>query len=321
MMLTWEFFMRKISFFFILLCWCCASFGASSAGVPSFLKPKGVVVYGGANRTPDLANGLRGLVAAQPLAGGTESAFHYVYLDGADVYGLHMSVDGTIGDVALGFGAKWEGVTWKGEIKCPYFLATNDASKTFNLYGADVSNCAATHNYGEPFQPIPLLTIDNSVSPNSIMEWVGDLWVDHSISYNGSLINAKACATGYSRVSPNLCMKTSNFGTTSLTRDLLTTLTDPASDSKALIIAYQLYNLSSGAAEQLVSSLEFKSNSIIQFKAESWAMGYTITPAGYVIGSSVGQAVLVKNTNYQLLFSDDTGNLGQAKYEIRGYID
>lgn len=131
----------------------------------------------------------------------------------------------------------------------------------------------------------------------------------------------RPAASGYVRVGPNLCMKISTLTTSSLTRDVIATLTDPDSNSKALIIYATATAKSANSIAYRYSRVQAYSNLALQhaFLADSYEA--SAISAGIDLSTTSEQFILVKNTDYQLLFDSDVGHLGTAFYTIRGYYD
>jgi hypothetical protein len=144
-----------------------------------------------------------------------------------------------------------------------------------------------------------------------------------SATFASTVASTKACASGFTRQGPNLCMKTGNTSLVGLTRDALTTLTMPDASALGLIVH--------------VGANVYSANSVLYRYATVYAYSDGGTGTAQVDQCFVGQYefVATASTNIggaqcdlfipgitpSVKFADDAGNGGNAGYEIRGYWD
>jgi hypothetical protein len=154
----------------------------------------------------------------------------------------------------------------------------------------------------------------------------GTAAVGGDLSTEGTFSSTKACAAGYTRVGPNLCMKTTAYSATaSLTRDVVAALSDPSADSTALIVALDIAARSGNSAPvRRTASVDCygdATGTVSQLTPVADGTEQVAMSGNAVIARTVQQVCIVKDTGYSLKLSDDAGNNGTASYEIRGYYD
>lgn len=145
------------------------------------------------------------------------------------------------------------------------------------------------------------------------------------LTVEGTLVSTKAAATGYSRVSPNMCRVNDATGNTSLTRDTLILVTGPAGAKGLILKVYiaassnqavgfrntnvKIYSDSSGTteiAEAICDAYEQVASATLLFLAED------VSELHVKCDSSA---------RVWLKMTDDAGNNGVANYKIVGYYD
>lgn len=146
-----------------------------------------------------------------------------------------------------------------------------------------------------------------------------------AITIADDLSSTKACAAGYTRISPNWCHRT-GIGTTALTRDVCTTITIPTG-AKVLWFSGTATAKKAGSASLRNATVQAYSVSgcgsgLIANLANSQA---TENPAGtsgnLMVKAQYTYPIDVSGGSLFLRFSDDAGNTGSADYEIVSYID
>lgn len=145
-----------------------------------------------------------------------------------------------------------------------------------------------------------------------------------SISINTTLISTKAAATGYSRVTPNMCRVDVLPAETPLTRDTITLVTGPTG-CKGLILRLMAGSVSIGAiadrwAEVYVYSDSGGTNQI----AGITARGHEQVSGAGMVTCQIRPEVHVKadsSGRVWLKLVDDAGNAGIGGYLIAGYYD
>ena len=168
------------------------------------------------------------------------------------------------------------------------------------------------------------LVAGDITNANHVLDLVYDAGDVRWMLLNPSHGNSGSCAAGYVRVGPNLCMKTSATSTSGLVRDTVTALTNPSSDSKALIIYGEVVPRSNNAVALRSANLLYYGEDAGTNQQGNLALSvweFNATAAATQIGFMAGQFTVMKNTGYALRFTDDAGNQGLASYEIRGYYD
>lgn len=153
---------------------------------------------------------------------------------------------------------------------------------------------------------------------------VGNVDVTGAISISSNFTSSKSCASGYTRITPNLCLQTGATSSTALTRDACTTIAAP-SGAKAVWL------------EIFVSAHTANAISVRQAQVGVHDTSGCTTAAGVSVGVLAREEVAAANTNlaeftgptfavvfsgnFFLKFTDDTGNNGTATYSLRGYYD
>lgn len=142
------------------------------------------------------------------------------------------------------------------------------------------------------------------------------------ISNNGTLRSIKACATGYTRITPNYCNRNAGAAFVALARDFCTTINPGISDAKALVLLVEMTTQTANAvASRFVTVQNFSENTCVNvhevLKNQSYEEVAKVTS---VLSSSTGKMLAPGNIAY-LKYIDDAGNDGQASYYIAGYYD
>lgn len=151
-----------------------------------------------------------------------------------------------------------------------------------------------------------------------------------SINVDGSVTSDKACASGYTRIGPNYCLRTGNFSTTALTRDVCTAIAEPASDATAVVMLVQTFPRAANAIALRTVNVQTTANdSFTCSSAEITGVWYASaieevarTTGTEESGGSSTQVVPVSASgNVYMQMTDDTGDQGSAVYRIMGYHD
>lgn len=144
---------------------------------------------------------------------------------------------------------------------------------------------------------------------------------------DGTISTSKACAAGYTRMSPNLCIA-SAYSSTSLATDSCTTVARPSADAKALLIfMFAEARAVNAAGVQRFSSVSAytAANCATRLRFLAYASGYehTAVTGGTILGADQNQVTVPVDGsgNVYMMKSDDAGNTGGAFYMIAGYID
>lgn len=144
-----------------------------------------------------------------------------------------------------------------------------------------------------------------------------------TIAMTDTLSSTKACASSYSRIGPNLCWFTGAVSYTSVTTTC-TGITIPSSDTKGLILEYELTVGAANAVAQRFSSLitytdvACSSNAVATARHEVREFNATVATTTIAIG--VGHILVPTSTPFIKKVQDAGGN-DTARYMIRGYFD
>jgi len=147
------------------------------------------------------------------------------------------------------------------------------------------------------------------------------------IATDGSISSNKACASGYTRISPNYCQLTGTGSGAALTASSCTTIAAPASDAKSVDYLLQL----TAAAANVVGQVRYAQ--VVPYtssgcstteggNAQVQALEQVAYPALTVLVKSQQTIKLnVHSGNSYVLFTRDTGGNSGAYGVIVGYTD
>ena len=146
------------------------------------------------------------------------------------------------------------------------------------------------------------------------------------ISIAGAFASTKACASGYTRVTPNLCFKnanTANIGTV-LTAGTCTSIAAPDGAAKALLLRVNSLVNSNNAIATRWSQIDSHSTSACNgttgyFRFNNQVREFAAVAAGTTISDQAAQYVVP--VPVWLILTRDTGNQGTGLYEVQGYYD
>lgn len=146
------------------------------------------------------------------------------------------------------------------------------------------------------------------------------------ISSNSSLVSFKPCAAGYTRKTPNLCLKEGNQTNVALVRDVCTTVAAPSTDATTVylkILAFAQANNGVALRQSLIGIHDTAAcNLVTAHGVGAEIREFNATAAGTQLATVIAPVTApVIGGNFFLLFQDDTGNQGAAMYAIRGYTD
>lgn len=144
----------------------------------------------------------------------------------------------------------------------------------------------------------------------------------HSVT--GALASTKACAAGYTRLTPNFCTRNARtISNTALTRDTCTSVTVPAGATGILVRIHNWIGSNNAIAPRNVyvrAYNEATCNVANQFDLVTFDLReFAAVVAATVIGSTTTHIVVPAPVWFQ--FADDAGNQGQAFFDIQGYFD
>lgn len=132
-------------------------------------------------------------------------------------------------------------------------------------------------------------------------------------------------ASGYTRITRNLCRLTTFTGATGLTRDVVTLVSSPVSSSTGMIIKISATAKANAGALLRTASVAIYSDSGATNLIASVNSQHTETVAeGHSAGDVLDYDELeahVYGSSVYLLFSDDAGNQGAGSYAVLGYYD
>lgn len=147
-----------------------------------------------------------------------------------------------------------------------------------------------------------------------------------TVTFKGSAVSTKACAAGYTRMTPNLCLRDNPSAGTSLVRDTCTTIAAPDSAAKVVVVGVNTIAISNNAAPVTRVAQAFIATSATCATAWIASSAQTTEQVALAAGNALGQdfslgLAPVSAGNFFLVFTDDAGNQGAATYRIMGYID
>lgn len=146
-----------------------------------------------------------------------------------------------------------------------------------------------------------------------------------TLTVSDTLSSTKACVTGYDRVTPNLCRKTSFTSSTSLVRDVVTLVTGPTG-AKGLVL---FLSSTAGAAnaildrQSLVNVYTDSGATVLVTQFSATAREAVATAAGTPLlnVSSEFHVQTDSSSRVWLKLTDDAGNQGACSYVVLGYYD
>lgn len=142
-----------------------------------------------------------------------------------------------------------------------------------------------------------------------------------TIELSGSLSSIKAAASGFTRISPNFCYKTSGVSLTSLTLSACTTITSPAADATALLVFVNAIARAGNAVAQRESDIRVYNDSTCTTVIDALqALAYEhVAVAGNASLTELSGYIIVRNSNPRIMLQADSTAIG--RYEVRGYWD
>lgn len=148
------------------------------------------------------------------------------------------------------------------------------------------------------------------------------------VNITDSLTSSKACASGYTRISPNYCTSDTPSASYSLTRDACTTITAPAADSKIISIQLSSAAKSNNGVLTRVTTIASYNDSGCITQAAPVITAYAREDPALSAGNFLAlnsQNVFIKSSSagsdVYLKLTDDAGNQGTGFYNIIGYYD
>lgn len=196
------------------------------------------------------------------------------------------------------------------------FLIENDTSGTvtFDPNGAEQVNGAATFVIGAGEGAI---IVCNGTSWRAL-----ELVSDTNLAISGTLSSTKACASGYTRVGPNFCAKTGTPSLTSLTNNVCTAVSLPASDAKSLLLEVYVQAVSANAIATRFSQLNGYGDSGCATLLLRQEVSARENPAeAAVTMAAVRSQMILSTTTPYVRFNQDAGGNSAASYDIVGYFD
>lgn len=147
-----------------------------------------------------------------------------------------------------------------------------------------------------------------------------------AVTFTGSPTSTKACASGYTRVSPNLCLRDPTDSTTTV-MGACSGITLPDSAAKAVILWVML----SARTNNLVQNRNVTAQSYTDAACTAgnetgyWnlqAREWVAVLAGSLAASYGSEKVIRVSGDFGLKFTNDPASgQGDAAYRIRGYYD
>lgn len=161
----------------------------------------------------------------------------------------------------------------------------------------------------------------NNPSFNGLVDFNG------TVTFSGTVTSDKACETGYTRITPNLCLSTGGDARIILTRDACTTVTGPTINAKAVIFYAQAIaftaNVGGIARSSAFEAFTDAGCSTLK-RVMALARGYEFTAVpltSFGMDTNLITSIPDGSGNFYFRHSDDAGNQGTASYQIMGYYD
>lgn len=145
-------------------------------------------------------------------------------------------------------------------------------------------------------------------------------------TFTGTQSSSKACASGYTRKTPNYCVKDSRMFS-GMTRDACTSVALPAGDVKALLVSLRAnaYSANSAGQDRSATVDVFTDSGCSTYygdvSAFAEAREWNALAANIIASQSVSVLVTPVSGYIYLRFSDDAGNQGTGYYAVLGYFD
>lgn len=136
--------------------------------------------------------------------------------------------------------------------------------------------------------------------------------------------NSYGCASGYTRIGPNLCMKTAPGSVgTSLTRDAITAVSSPAAGAKAVIIdIFARANSGNGIATRYTTiNIYSDSGGTTYIGGVASTTREEVAVAAGTTLREESQRMVLNTANPYIQMVDDAGDQGYATYNVVGYYD
>lgn len=167
------------------------------------------------------------------------------------------------------------------------------------------------------FQSATGLTLGGAATPVEVL----------CIRRDGSVASSKACASGFARITPNFCSRSTNSSNyASLVRNTCTAVARPSSDTVAVLVRMEGTARSANGAgvlrrTQVSAYADSSCAAAAKIIADASVYEFVAT-ATTTIGkdTAVGVVHLV-GSNFYLQFTDDAGDQGLGAYSLEGYFD
>jgi hypothetical protein len=144
---------------------------------------------------------------------------------------------------------------------------------------------------------------------------------------NGVAVSFAACASGYTRQGPNLCIRNTQPTSTVLTAASCQTISGPATSIKSLILSVWIVAKSQGvAASQIPNTVDFSATAgcaPVQVTILQSTREYVATTAGTIINETRQQIRVPAEAGTGQVYALFTSAAGSqvAQYVINGYTD
>lgn len=185
------------------------------------------------------------------------------------------------------------------------------------ITGAEAASPSApTITYGK----LPVAQILLQTSTTQI---INSLITDERATF----IGMAAAAAGYTRITPNFCIRNHGSSATTLVRDTTTEITAPSTKTRAYLIEISPIARSANAIAERFTSIQLSENSTMtSLHASIVARAYehTAVVAATSLSSITTRAIVytgVIGLSVWVRMEDDAGNQGFGDYRIVGYFD
>lgn len=145
-----------------------------------------------------------------------------------------------------------------------------------------------------------------------------------TLAPSGPVTSTKPCATGYTRINPNFCLK-DIVTPVALTRDVCTTIASPSPEAVALLMTFELTAVTANVVAFRFSSVQvFDSGTCVTVVSNVATVGvreFIATVAATAAQTNNNSILKVFGGNVFMRFIDDGGNGGAVTYSFVGYFD
>ncbi len=147
-----------------------------------------------------------------------------------------------------------------------------------------------------------------------------------AVEGDGSLYSNKACASGFTRIGPNLCLLTPTGSISTLTNNTCTAIAAPAGALSVLVDVMATARSNDASGAYRYNYIDYYQNSSCNTSFENlsqaWAWEFSPLGVGTTLAAQAAEFILPVVNGYIYLFSYvDSGGHSSGTYQILGYTD